>query len=39
MDNIPNILKSFQNGEGFDYIDKAYETINEEKHEEFLKNE
>jgi hypothetical protein len=36
--NIPNILKSFREGEGFDYLDQCYESIDYEKHEEFVKN-
>ena len=36
---IPHILQSFRNGEGFDYLDECYESIDYDKHEEFIRNE
>jgi hypothetical protein len=33
---IPNILSAFRNGEGFDYLDQEYETIDYEKHNQYV---
>lgn len=33
---IPKILSAFRDGEGFDYLDQAYESIDYEKHEKYV---